>query len=322
MRSEGLSVWGALEETGLERPSRHLAAAGIEKPNRVKVYPALATAMLRAGVETAGRVWLLARFLDGAGRGWIGVEAVREALTTKGGALRICGWRRLRMVLREGAGVFWERDDRGRIWLFSAEKAARNLGVARLEGHPVHVPIAELTKSIRIVRATLYATFHAGREAAPICRATLSKKTGLAARTQRVYDGLAGVARRSNVALGARLTADNRQEHFFRRDGAFVFVDKLGKVGEAGAAWLAWRLPNSYETSFERAPDGRRKKINCVLREDSDLVTTGVQGNGVEPRKRLFFDGLRGRMSDRTTDRYFRDAGSGLWITDRQGAEI
>ena len=103
-------------------------------------YADIGLAMLRRGLAAPGRLWLLLRHLDGDGRGWVTVAEARARLTGKGAPLRICGWRQLRNLLRQGQGIFWERDGE-RIWYRSTLRVADALGVERLTGRPVDLPL-------------------------------------------------------------------------------------------------------------------------------------------------------------------------------------
>lgn len=272
----------------------------------VKAYPALLAACLRADLVPVGRIWLLARYLDRAGRGWLAVETLRRRLT--GGGVdsaesapitpplphKVCGWRRLRQIIRQGTGTFWSRDAAGRLWLHGAARVAARLGVDQLTGHPVYLPLAVLTGPIGPLRAHFYASIHSGRPAAhaapgnPISRRTLHRLTAVPPRTQRAYDRLAGVRRTPAIAVGARQSATGAQEQAWQRGRTlFTFIDHRGRHGPAGARYPAWHLPNRYRGSQTPAPRGRHKKINRQLRHrratlsaTPDLVLARERGNG------------------------------------------
>ena len=102
--------------------------------------------MLRSKTAAAGRVWLLLRHSDAAGRGRLATNEAARLLTSDGSPWRICGRRQLANLLRAGDGLYWQRDtDRdGAEWLRlgSAARVAAGLGVPRLGGSPVAVPLA------------------------------------------------------------------------------------------------------------------------------------------------------------------------------------
>jgi hypothetical protein len=156
------SSWRLLRTS---RPLREPFNSSLETRHSllVKVYPDIALGILRGERAAAGRVWLLLRHADAAGRGWLALDEVRMALCGKDSQLRLCGWRRLRQLLAEGEGVFWTRDERDRLWLRGPARVAGALGVGRLRGRPVGMPIAALLGGIGDARAQLYATFHSGR---------------------------------------------------------------------------------------------------------------------------------------------------------------
>jgi hypothetical protein len=240
--------------------------------------------MLKAGLAASGRLWLVLRHLDHDGRGWLALDQVQQQLCDKGSELRICGRRQLRNLLRQGQGIFWQRD-KSRVWLRSAARAALALEVDRLRGQPVAVPLAILSGGMGQVRAHFYAAFHSGRPGekegmgTPISRATLRKISRVPARTQRLYEQRTGVEVRANMAVGERLTDRNYQERAWRHGRAtFSFTDSKGKHGPAGGRYVAWRLPNSYQGPHALCPKGRMKKINHQI----DLVNSRVQGNDLD----------------------------------------
>ncbi len=291
-------------------------------PSSVKVYPDIALGMLRREQAATGRVWLLLRAIDVDGRGWLAADETRAVLCDIESPLRLCGRRRLRQLLAQGEGLFWQRDGRDRIWLRGPARVAAGLGVARLGNRPIDVPTATLLGGIGDVRAHLYATFHSGRAremtnvelrmtnderatnspyvlhhsslGAPIARDTLADLSGVCPRSQAAYERRAGIIARANIALGERVTAGGppgpaEQERAWRHGRAlFHFKDHHGQQGPPRATYLAWRLPNDYGAGrgHRQRPKGRQKRINRQL---ADLFTKGMTGNG-EPKiaKRFF----------------------------------
>ncbi|NHZ71561.1 MAG: hypothetical protein GWP17_00530 [Aquificales bacterium] len=261
----------------------------------VKVYPDIALGMLRQEQAAAGRLWLLLRHLDGDGRGVLRVVNLRETLTQTKTPHRLCGWRQLRNLLRQGEGIFWQRD-KERIWLRSAGRVAAALGVTRLNGRPVAVPVKHLLGSIGEARAYLYASFHAGRQSVserrsgqkPIARDTLTELTGLTAESQRGYERRVGVRVSRNYVVGEG-TSSKEERLWQQGRGAFEFVDHQGGQGRPGNSYIAWQLPNSYTVSLAHRPKGRQKRINRTL---ADLFMKGMTGNEQQSiEKRYFGDG-------------------------------
>ena len=87
---------------------------------------------------------------------------MRQTLTTPNNKHRLCGWRQLRNLLKQGEGIYWQRD-KHHVWLRAAGKVAAKLQVTQLNGRPVAIPVKHLLGSIGEARAYLYASFHAGR---------------------------------------------------------------------------------------------------------------------------------------------------------------
>ncbi|HFE67539.1 MAG TPA: hypothetical protein ENJ93_09785, partial [Chloroflexi bacterium] len=164
-------------------PSHQPPATNHQPPTDacVKLYPDIGLGMLRQEVTASGRLWLMLRYLDQQGSGQLRIDIIRQTLTTKTSTLRLCGKRQLRNLLRDGEGIFWTRDKK-RVWLFSAARVAYALGVERLTGQPVALPVTALLEGIGRFRAHLYAAFHSGRiketpygiKAMPIARDTLA----------------------------------------------------------------------------------------------------------------------------------------------------
>lgn len=281
------------------------------KDETVPVYPSILTAMLKQHLEAAGRIYLLLYHLDPQGRGWLSIDHIRNKLTAKSSPLHVCGWRRLRQILREGDGIFWQRDRQDRLWLRGAPKIAQKLGLERLQGSRLDLPIKALLGGIQAVRAHFYAAFHSGRRKdTPISRECLQDLTGLPARTQRSYDAISGTERRHNIAVGPRYNKQTAEKQAWQRGrGAFHFIDTQGRQGAPNGEYVAWHIPNSYQGPHSKRPKGRQKRINRNL---NSLVNKGRRGNVSEPVEQLFWpDGAAaGRAYNRVSvnDAYWPQA--------------
>lgn len=299
-------------------PQSAPAPSGNPGDQIVKVYPDLAVGMLKAGLAAPGRVYWLLRAIDRQGTGWLWVDDIRRQLTDTGAPFCIFSWRRLRQLLVEGEGVFWQRDKAGRLWLAGAAKIAAILAVERLTGLPVDMPVSQLLGGIRAVRAHFYASFHSGRPAhRPISRNTLRELTDVPERSQQEYERVAGVKSQRNIAVGERYSQEEVQERSWRQGRAtFRFVDVKGKQGREGQAYVAWHMPNSYEGPHNRCCKGRQKKINQEL---SVVVKQGIRRNGLVRVERLFWPqgAAAGKAHNRNqeVDAYWPDDRSGTHRT-------
>lgn len=275
------------------------------KTQTTKLYPDLAQAMLKNEVTSAARLWLLLRHIDGEGRGCLRIDEQRERLCRKQSADYFCGWRQFRNLLAQGEDVYWTRD-RERIWLRGTVAVAHLLGVTRLTGLPVVLPLTAVYGGVGLFRAHLYASRHSGRkEAAPISRAVLRQQSGVAGRTQRHYDNRARVQRKRNVAVGER-AANVSWETIGWEQGRAVFVmkDRSGRFGSPNQTYVAWQLPNSYSGPHRRCGRGRQRKMNRQL---VDLVQTGMRGNGQRQQisRRYFRNGKTAVLQQQTTATYW-----------------
>lgn len=251
----------------------------------IKLYPSLALAMLKQEKVACGRVWLLLRSLDKAGRGWLAPDEVRRALTDEASPFFLCGERQLRKLLAQGDGLFWQRDE-AHIWLMRLVRVAAALGVEKLVGKPVALPLKLLLGPIGTVRAHLYASFHSGRtqtertgsRSSPISRATLTDLSGVSPRTQQTYERKANVTVKRNLAVGSAVGAVCAQEQAWQHGKAlFPFTDFRGRQGKAGQTYHAWQLPNNYFGPHAHTSRGRVRHHNRQL---ADLRQNGDAGNG------------------------------------------
>lgn len=301
----------------------------------VKLYPDIGLGMLRQEMTAPGRLWLLLRYLDGEGKGSFRIDSVVQTLTPKTSALRLCGKRQLRNLLRAGECLFWTRG-KERIWLRSAAWVAHGLGVNRLHGRPVALPLSALLSGIGAFRAHLYTAFHSGRrketrtgrQTMPIARETLAGLSGVGRSSQRSYESQVGVTVTPNFAVGDLLTKENQEKRAWGQGQAlFELRDYFGEQGRPGNCYLAWQLPNSYVGQHQQRPKGRQKRINRQLK---DLVTKGTPGNvegadGPQPsRKRYYPQGkLAVQASSRypTHEVYWRERGNGRYALWQQVGE-
>jgi len=250
-----------------------------------KLYPDIALALLRLHLVAPGRLWLLLRYIDQTGRGWLEIDEARRLLARKESALRVVGWRQMRKLLTCGEGLFWQRDNR-RIWLRSPFKVAASLNIHRLSHQPVGLPAAVLLQNIGLVRAHFYASFHSARTpdkenrdvSAPISRKTLQALCQTSRRTLRHYERQAGVHSQRNFAVGKPLTVSDHQNQAWARGRAVLKItDHGGRLGRKGVTYTAWQLPNSYSGPHKKQPKGRQKRMNRKL---ADLFMKGMTGNG------------------------------------------
>jgi hypothetical protein len=218
--------------------------------------------MLRKEQVAAGRIWLLLKYLDDSGRGWISVAAARDSLSRKNAELRVCGWRQMRKLLARGEGLFWRRAG-DRIWLRSAAKVAAALGVVRLSGSPVAFPVDTLLQGIGDARAHLFATFHSSR--VPISAVGATDKL-IARKTLRDLSsaGLAGrhrlntnVEPMSNAAPISPLAVD-----------ATLLINRAVPGGTAGRRFDFAMKPAGLAKKALNIPPGSYPTITLVHMED------------------------------------------------------
>ncbi len=280
----------------------------VPQPLSIRLYPDIGLGMLRQEKTAPGRLWLLLHHLDPMGRGCVRIDIAKEQLTPKNSNHYLCGKRQLRNLLRAGEGVFWTRD-KEHIWLRSAGRVAHALGVERLTGRPVALPVGALLAGIGEFRAHLYAAFHSGRAKGdprtscgmpvatgmPIARDTLTDLSGVGQSSQRAYEARLRLRPQVNYAIGEVANELNEEERVWQQGPAlFILKDYRGRQGKQGKSYLAWQLPNSYVGQHQQWPKGRQKRINRQLK---DLVMKGMPGNDgtasetPKPEKRYYPNG-------------------------------
>ncbi len=283
----------------------------------VKLHPDIGLGVLRRKLAAAGRIWLLLRWIDSKGRGWVKLDQMRIRLCDRESAIHVCGWRQMRSLIGKGEGIFWEQHA-GRLWLRSIPKVALALGIERLSGRPVAVPVKILLQGIGQVRAHFFTSFHSGRNAAnPISRRSLHKISEVSPRSQQDYERRAGVRKLKNFAVGPRLAHETAKDWVWRRGSAcFNWCDQKGALGTQGQSRLAWQLPNSYTGPHKQQARGRQKQFN---RELAVLFAKGITGNdhvAVELQSKRYFAGAKkaARSQNHPQDgAYWRGSRPGLW---------
>ena len=75
--------------------TNHQPPATDHSPSTTRLHPDIALGMLGRGLAAPGRIWLLLRYLDKSGRGWLHMDQVQERLCHKESNLRVCGRRQL-----------------------------------------------------------------------------------------------------------------------------------------------------------------------------------------------------------------------------------
>jgi hypothetical protein len=256
-------------------------------PKTIKHYPSLGAAALHEQDAPCFRTWLLCRYLDKTGQGWLSLDTVTLVLTKPNSTSYLFSSKRLGQILQKGEGRYWTNDGQNRLWLHGVVRVAATLGVPRLTGQPVELPLTALTQSLKTCKAHLYAAWHSGRKShQPISRQVQRALTGVPERTQRAYGRLTPLQTQTNIAIGEEATPLAIEERAWREGQAtFILHDQQGQQGPPGKHYLAWQLPNSYVGPHPLTAKGRQKKINRQL---ADLVNKRAQGNCEQTLEQLF----------------------------------
>ena len=160
-------------------------------PTHLEVYPEIAAAALKAGLENALVSWSLFRVADRDGRGYIERPDAHQILEASRGVQA----RQTRRLLQEGDPGWWTTDRQERLWLPGPATVAEHLGLAFL-GRPHLVPLSDLCAGRAQRRAALEATlYRTDAQGHPLSRRRVRELTGVPESTQRRYENQYGHAR-------------------------------------------------------------------------------------------------------------------------------
>lgn len=264
----------------------------------------IALAALRSGDSCHYQLWLALRLLDATGSGHVALSAAKDALTEESSDSFMYQAPRLKQLLAEGNGRFWQLTDE-RLWLRSTVRVAHVLGVERLNGRFFSIAKDDVTGRTAVFRAHCYAAW-LSNHTNPMSQATIERLTGLTPRTQRRYCQLANIEVQQNITIGPAAHAD-RQEIAWQHGNTFEFTDFQGQQGPAHRRYIAWHLPANYAVN---GPQGSRRQQKRHNQQLAGLATTETPGNGQFAGTRLFF--ANGKAAAKAANRQM----SGVPATD------
>jgi hypothetical protein len=160
----------------------------------------------------------------------------------------------------------------------------------------------------------------AGDGGKPISRECLQGLSSATRRTQRLYEGRAGVERQANYAVGRVHSNEEAQEQAWEHGRAvFPFQDSRGMVGKAGQMYLARQLPNSYDGPHDILSRSYQRQMNRRL---ADLLDEGITGNGADAANLPVEESAdRGENGGRRRPVYYRDGSKAARAFNRSPEE-
>ncbi|MEM9775033.1 MAG: hypothetical protein AAF902_10660 [Chloroflexota bacterium] len=209
----------------------------------VPIFAHVLDAIHRHKSDGAGRIWLLLRYIDKQkGEGRVKVRDARYQICDPVGRLKCLSKKRFQQLVRSGEGRFWHKSKDGRYLYYHSEaRVAAALGLSDIRGLAVDVPVEDLLKPIRHVRALFYEAFHCGRGEGfnnPITRRVMQDRGMTDGRTQRQYEALRGIEKRSEFAVVSKYSKEAWNRAQFEDDDerlggpAFVYIDYKGILGK------------------------------------------------------------------------------------------
>jgi hypothetical protein len=290
----------------------------------IRISPTLAAHCLNrdhryqgAALDGPYRLYKILGALDRDGRGWLASSDVENVLTQKKSPFYIYGRRQLKIILRRGEGLFWQRvKSKGqvRIRLVSRARLLKRLCPgSRLRGREVEIPLSYLLGSGQGsgrrrqagANAALYAAVQAGilrpevtpsgvKKPRPISRARLQELAGCSLYRQRSYERRLNITVERNIhILGAHSDYElNRARRHFGLP-AYKHTDYAGKIDRhrRGASYIAVRLPNSYHLpdAINVVNSRRQRTINRTL---DGLCHMGSGGSDREAIVRRYYSDI------------------------------
>ena len=307
-----------------------------------RIAPTIAAACLNhdhqhngSALDAPYRLYKILQLLDGCGRGWLDNQTVTTALTDKESASFIYGKRQLKIILRRGEGLFWQRvksEGVVRIRLTSRTKLVAALDCGPLRGREVAIPAKLLLGCGRgrqaQVNAALYTAVHTGqihskkRAVRPITRRRVKAISGCSRYRQRSYEKRMGITAVHNIHILGQYS-DYRLERVRIHDHlpAYKHTDFLGKINrhQPGAHYIGVRMANSYSTPDQFAVIHSRRQAT-INRHLGGLCLMGSEGIDREQIIRLYHENAAAAVSafnrDPRTTAYWPLTGTGgshLW---------
>lgn len=176
------------------------------------------------------------------GEGRVLLRKIRHEIAHPAGELKCLSKKRLQQLIRQGDGVFWHKSKDGRYLYYHSEaRVTAAIGLQTIRGFALQIPIQDLLKPIRHVRAWFHDAFHSARQEGygnPITRRVMQTRGMADGRTQREYESLRGMQKRSEFAVienysKAAWERAQYEDQDERVGGpAFIFVDLKGILGE------------------------------------------------------------------------------------------
>jgi hypothetical protein len=122
--------------------------------------------MLQTRTAEAGRVWMVCRYLDEEGRGWVYIEDLKRYLTRSESSLQLVAAKEFETILREGDGLFWNLDNQGRLWLAGLARVASSLNIERV-WKAQRLPIKQIIQGLSQYRLHSFAASYLNRPSKP-----------------------------------------------------------------------------------------------------------------------------------------------------------
>lgn len=233
-------------------------------PAAVSIWPVLAFRAYQKGYSHGFRLWTLARAMDKDGSGKVKSIILREAAGLVGLSTRDYN-RYLRSAKKAGLLSSIQIKSQTYYLILSVSKTALSMDCYYVGSRRAKLPLKELFK--RDWLALAWAGWIATLQGKPMSRDKMQALTGVAQRTQRLYEKEKGIT--ATVHYAHDETKDPAKIKMLKafpieeggRPHAFVYKEK-----KTGQEIVTWRLPDSRQTVYQEAGKGRTRKINRTIK--------------------------------------------------------
>jgi len=233
-------------------------------PAFVNLWPVLTFRAYQKGYSHGFRLWTLARLLDGNGSGQVTSKVLRDAAGEVGLSTRDYN-RYLRSAKKGGLLTSIQIKSKTHYLILGVEKTALAMDCYYIGARRARLPLKDLFK--RDWLSLVWAGWIATLRGKPMSRDKMTALTGVAQRTQRLYEQEQGIL--ATIHYAHDETKDPHKIAMLKsfpidqggRPSAFVYREK-----QTGKEIVTWRLPDSRQTLQLEAGKGRTRKINLIIR--------------------------------------------------------
>lgn len=227
---------------------------------RLAIYPDVAVVAIKLEIVPEFRTWL--SFHAASQNGVMFTKDAYEIFTSKKSPYYLFGKKRMKQVLRNGEGLFWQTcRDNSVIRLAGKDVLAERLNIERLGLLPVYLETKYLFKSYKHTKAALLDAVYVSHNN-PVSRIFTDSESGISVTTQKELEKLIGTKVSPNYLVIDE--SESKEDIAWKYSSKVVTrLDTSGKVtGEKGSLYLAAKMSNTYTSVQSPAGKGSLREYN------------------------------------------------------------